>query len=187
MLDGSANYKVPVTQTADNTTVSFEVTNINYDEEYTVSVKALGDNNPWINSDEADETITVSATSTKEEITGTFNYANSTLSLTTSSGITIVQEKVSGSTAVNSTYNTATTLRVYAGHTLTFSGKTITKIEFTHTSSYKGCDDISANTGTYSQGNTSSTWTGESSNVVITNEGGTSRQLRPTKIVVYYK
>ena len=74
------------------------------------------------------------------------------------------------------------------GHSLTFSGKTITKIEFTHTSSYKGSDGISANTGTYSQGATLSTWEGEASNIVITNSGGeTTRQLRPTKIVVYYK
>ncbi len=188
VLDGSAEYKVAVTQTADASTTSFEVTDINLDEEYTVSVKAIGDNNPWVDSDEADDTITVTATSTSEEITGTFTFSDSKLSLTTASGITIVQEKVSGSTAVNSDYKTATNLRVYVGHSLTFSGKTITKIEFTHTNGYKGSDGISANTGTYSQGTTLSTWEGEASNIVITNSGGeTTRQLRPTKIVVYYK
>ena len=188
VLDGSADYKVAVTQTADASTTSFEVTDINLDEEYTVSVKAIGDNNPWVDSDEADDTITVTATSKSEEITGTFTFSDSKLSLTTTSGITIVQEKASGSSDVNSDYKTATNLRVYVGHSLTFSGKTITKIEFTHTSSYKGSDGISANTGTYSQGTTLSTWEGEASNIVITNSGGeTTRQLRPTKIVVYYK
>lgn len=188
VLDGSADYKVAVTQTAGASTTSFEVTDINLGEEYTVSVKALGDNNPWVDSDEADDTITVTATSKSEEITGTFTLSDSKLSLTTASGITIVQAKVSGNSNVNSSYNTATTLRVYVGHSLTFSGKTITKIEFTHTSSNKGSDGISANTGTYSQGNTLSTWEGEASNIVITNSGGeTTRQLRPTKIVVYYK
>lgn len=188
VLDGRAEYKVAVAQTSDASTTSFEVTDINLGEEYTVSVKAIGDNIPWVDSDEADDTITVTETSKREEITGTFTFSDSKLSLTTASGITIVQEKVSGSTAVSNSYNTATKLRVYVGHTLTFSGKTITKIEFTHTSDYKGSDGISANTGTYSQGTTLSKWEGEASEIVITNsDGNKTRQLRPTKIVVYYK
>lgn len=122
-----------------------------------------------------------------ETISGTFISANSKLALTTASGITIVQEKVSGSTAVNATYNTATTLRVYKGHALNFSGKTITKIEFTHTSDYKG-NTVTASTGKYTSGATSSVWEGESDNITITNTATTSNvQLRPTKIVVTYK
>ena len=122
-----------------------------------------------------------------ETISGTFTSANSKLTLTTASGITIVQEKVSGSTAVNATYNTATTLRVYKGHALKFSGKTITKIEFTHTSGYKG-NTVTASTGKYTSGDTSSVWEGESDNITITNTAtGTNVQLRPTKIVVTYK
>ena len=122
-----------------------------------------------------------------ETISGTFTSANSTLTLTTASGITIVQEKVSGSTAVNSTYNTATTLRVYKGHALKFSGKTITKIEFTHTNEYKG-NTVTASTGKYTSGATTSVWEGESDNITITNTAtGSNVQLRPTKIVVTYK
>ena len=122
-----------------------------------------------------------------ETISGTFTLANSKLTLTTASGITIVQEKVSGSTEVNATYNTATTLRVYKGHALKFSGKTITKIEFTHTSSNKG-NNITASTGKYTLGETTSVWEGESDNITITNTATASNvQLRPTKIVVTYK
>lgn len=190
VLDKDLNNKIATTQTADASTLTFEVTSINLGENYFVGVKTIGNSNPWIDSDYAEETVKVDAGSTKEDISGTFSY-NSTdkiLSLTTASGITIVQEKDSGTTDVSSSYNTATTLRVYVGHKLTFSGKTITKIEFTHTGSYKGSDGISANEGTYTQGSTSSTWTGEATNVVITNSGGsTTRQLRPTKITVYYK
>lgn len=125
-------------------------------------------------------------TEVEETISGTFTYANSKLTLTTNSGITIVQQIASGSTAVNKSYNTATTLRVYKGHSLTFSGKTITKIEIQHGSSYKG-NSVTASSGTYTQGSTSSVWTGESDNVVITNTGASNNvQLRPTKIVVTY-
>lgn len=189
VLDKAGEYKVDPTQTTDASTRSFEVTGITLGDEYTVNVKAIGDNNPWIDSAEAEETITVSATSSSEEISGTFTFDDSKLSLTTTSGIKIVQEKGTSSNAPNKSYNTATTLRVYKGNTLTFSGKTITKIEFTHTSGYKGMPGISANTGNYSQGTTSSTWTGESNNVVISNtgDGDDNVQFRPTKIVVYYK
>ena len=125
-------------------------------------------------------------TEVEETISGTFTYADSKLTLTTNSGITIVQQIASGSTAVNKSYNTATTLRVYKGHSLTFSGKTITKIEIQHASSYNG-NSVTASSGTYTQGSASSVWTGESDNVVITNTGASSNvQLRPTKIVVTY-
>lgn len=122
-----------------------------------------------------------------ETISGTFTSSNSKLTLTTASGITIVQEKVSGSAAVNASYNTATTLRVYKGHALKFSGKTITKIEFTHTSGYKG-NTVTASIGKYTSGDTTSVWEGESDNITITNTAtGSNVQLRPTKIVITYK
>lgn len=122
-----------------------------------------------------------------ETISGTFTSANSKLTLTTASGITIVQEKVSGSTAVNETYNKADALRVYKGHALKFSGKTITKIEFTHESRYKG-NTVTASTGKYTSGDTSSVWEGESDNITITNTAtGNNVQLRPTAIKVTYK
>ena len=131
--------------------------------------------------------ITVSGGVT-ETISGTFNNSNSALSLTTSSGITITQQQGSGNNAPSSSYNTATTLRIYVGNTITFSGKTITKIEFTHTSTYSGSDGISANVGTYTRGTASSIWTGRASSVTITNTGGTTTsQLRPTSIIVTYE
>ena len=126
----------------------------------------------------------------EETITGTFTKDDSgNLVLTTNSGITITQAKGNG-TAPNESYSTATSLRVYVGNTLSFTGKTITKIVFTHTGSYNGGSATTSNVGTYTRGNTSSTWEGEASSVVITNAKGTESnniQLRPTKIVVTYK
>ncbi len=128
----------------------------------------------------------IASASSSEEITGTFNLSDDKLSLTTASGLIIVQEKGTGTTPSVS-YNTAISLRVYVGNTLTFSGKTIKKIEFTHAKNYAGSTEISANSGTYTRGTTTSTWEGSSNNVVITNTGGTTYQLRPTKIVVTYE
>ena len=62
VLDESADYKVDVTQTADASTLSFEVTSINLGEEYTVSVKAIGNGAPWVDSDESVDAITVTNT-----------------------------------------------------------------------------------------------------------------------------
>ncbi len=124
---------------------------------------------------------------TEIEITGDFSSITDGLSLAYQ-GITITQLIGTG-TAPSSSYATATTLRVYVGNTLTFSSdKTITKIVLTHTSSYNGGSATTADVGTYSRGTTSSTWTGSSKEVVITNTKGTADtkniQIRPTKIVV---
>ncbi len=127
-------------------------------------------------------------TSVTEVISGTFTYDESAkaLKLTTTSGITITQAIASGSTAVNKSYNTAGTLRVYKGHKLTFSGKTFKKIIFEHSSSYAG-NSVTASGGTYTPGSTSSEWSGSEDNVVITNTATASNvQLRPTKITVIY-
>ena len=129
------------------------------------------------------------STLTEEEITGTFTLANSALSLTTESGITIVQSIVSGSTAVNGNYNTPTTLRVYRGHGLTFSGKTIKRIEITVDGTYYG-NSLTANTGTLTPTTTSGgtiVWEGSADSVTITNVASASNvQLRTKKIVVSY-
>lgn len=127
-------------------------------------------------------------TSVTEVISGTFTYDESAkaLKLTTTSGITITQAIASGSTAVNKTYNTAGTLRVYKGHKLTFSGKVFKKIIFEHASNYAG-NSVTASGGTYTPGSTSSEWSGSEDNVVITNTGTAANvQLRPTKITVIY-
>lgn len=161
MVDGA---KVVVSYTEGIITKTFE---------YTISVKGAG---------AEVELVT-------ETISGTFTYdsASKTLSLTTASGITVTQTIASGSTAIGQSYNTATTLRVYKGHALTFTGKTITKIELTHESSRAG-NSVTASSGTYTPGTTSSIWEGESNNIVITNTGATENvQLRPTKIVVTYQ
>ena len=185
--DKDHNDKISLTETTDASTLSFEVADINLGEEYYVSVYAEGNNNPWIDSDVTTETVKVNEGATREVISGTFTSSNGTLTLTTTSGITITQSKTaSNATAPNASYNTATTLRVYKNNKLSFSGKNITKIELTHTDSNKGCSGITANTGTYSQGTTLSTWTGEAMSVEITNTGDDNRQLRPTQIVVYY-
>lgn len=161
MVDGA---KVVVSYTEGTITKTFE---------YTISVKGAG---------AEVELVT-------ETISGTFTYddASKTLSLTTASGITVTQTIASGSTAIGKSYNTATTLRVYKGHALTFTGKTITKIELTHESSRAG-NSVTASSGTYTPGTTSSIWEGESNNIVITNTGAAANvQLRPTKIVVTYQ
>ncbi|MBQ6286585.1 MAG: Ig-like domain-containing protein [Bacteroidales bacterium] len=131
-----------------------------------------------------------SSTSKTEEIAGTFTSTNSNLSLTTESGITIVQAKGTGTNAVNANYNTASTLRMYKGHTLTFSGKTITRIEITVNGTYYG-NSLSADCGTLTPTSTSGgviVWEGSSESVTITNVASASNvQLRPSKIVVTYE
>lgn len=128
---------------------------------------------------------------TNETLAGTFTMVDGSLVLTTSSGLTVTQAKVSGSTAVNATYNTPSTLRVYKGHALSFSGKTITKIAITVNGNNYG-NSLNADCGTLTP--TTSTggtiiWEGESDSVTITNVGstGVTTQLRPASIVVTYK
>lgn len=161
---------------------------------HTVTVKAVADH---VNYD--DSTVSTITTSTKstavagqEEIvlTGTFTYDETakTLSLT-DHGITIVQKAGDGN-AVNKSYNTAGSLRVYRANTLTISSSsTILKIEFIHEKSYAGSTAISATPGSYSRGETSSVWTGSAKSVTITNGATDSDnvQFRPTQIKVTIK
>lgn len=128
---------------------------------------------------------------TNETLAGTFTMVDGSLVLTTSSGLTVTQAKVSGSTAVNESYNTASTLRVYKGHALSFSGKTITRIAITVNGNYYG-SSLSADCGTLTPTSTSGgtiIWEGEADSVTITNVGssGVTTQLRPASIVVTYK
>lgn len=127
---------------------------------------------------------------TEETIdTGTFTFANSKLSFTTSSGVKIEQSKVSGSTTVNSSYNTVSTLRVYKGHALTFTGKTFTRIEITVKGTKYG-NTLTANTGTLTPTSDSGgtiVWVGESDSVVITNTATeTNVQLHTQSFFVVY-
>jgi len=79
-------------------------------------------------------------------------------------------------------------LRVYKGHSLTFSSeKNIVKIVLEHDASRTG-SDVTASVGTYTMGSTSSTWDGSAKEVVITNTGKNANvQLRPTSIKVTYE
>lgn len=127
---------------------------------------------------------------TVESITsGTFTSANSKLTLTTASGVTIEQTKVSGSTNVNASYNTVSTLRVYKGHALTFSGKTFTRIEIVVDGTYYG-NTLTASSGTLTPATTSGgtiVWEGEASSVTITNTATQSNtQLRTKSFSVTY-
>ncbi len=125
-----------------------------------------------------------------ETLAGTFTMVDGSLVLTTSSGLAVTQAKVWGSTNVNEGYNTPSTLRVYKGHALSFSGKTITKIAITVNGTYYG-NSLSANCGTLTPTTSSGgtiIWEGESDSVTITNvASGSNVQLRPASIVVTYK
>lgn len=185
------------TVTADgSTTYTYTVEDLAYETEYTVSVVAKpSDTSSYLDSAAgvAEETVTTGANpspseETTFELSGTFTLANSELSLT-QNGITVVQKKVSGSSAVNSTYNTPSTLRVYKGHALTFSGKTIKKIEITVNDKYYG-NSLTADSGALTPTTTSGgtiVWEGNASSVTITNVASASNvQLRPTSIKITF-
>lgn len=161
---------------------------------WSVTGATVSGNTPEATFTMGNEDVTVTASFvqdgvTQEEITGTFTLADSKLSLTTTSGVTVVQEKGEGSSAVNANYNTPSTLRMYKGHTLTFSGKTFKKIEITVNGTYYG-NGVTASTGTLTPTTTSGgtiVWEGSASSVTITNVANDANvQLRPSKIVVTY-
>jgi len=194
-LNGATDESVTVT--CDGTVVTAAVKN-NGDITYTVAVNTKTARSGWIRiqygSNPAHE-ITVSQQGnpsfkpTENVTAGTFNSADNKLTLTTGSGVTIEQSKVSGSTAVNSDYNTVPTLRVYQGHALTFSGKTFTRIEIVVNGTYYG-NTLTANTGTLTPTTTSGgtiIWEGSSDSVVITNTVTENNvQLRTTSFALYY-
>ncbi len=204
-FDPSTN-KVTITCSAANATVGYTTDGTDPEEgsssttitdelpiEFTITatttVKAIAGAPGYKMSDIAEEECVPGGSETTEELSGTFTLTNEELRLTTASGIIVVQSKVSGNTNVNGSYNTPSTLRVYKGHALTFSGKTIKKIEITVDGNYYG-NTLTANTGTLTPTSTSGgtiVWTGSSTSVTITNNAtGANVQLRPSKIVVTY-
>ena len=77
-------------------------------------------------------------------------------------------------------------IRIYKGKTLTISGATIVKVEFTCTAegtAQYGPGCFTTPTGTYSYSGSIGTWTGSASSIVFTAE---SNQVRCTSIVVTY-
>ena len=178
------------------TTYEHTFSGLAYETAYTISVVAKpSDTSLYLDSAAgvAEETVTTGANpspseETTFELSGTFTSANSELSLT-QNGITVVQKKVSGSTAVNSSYNKPSTLRVYKGHALSFSGNTIKKIEITVDGKYYG-NSLTVDSGTLTPTTTSGgtiVWEGNASSVTITNVASASNvQLRPTSIKITF-
>lgn len=185
--DGGSTYEATQTET------SYTWTGLTASTSYTLYVKAIGDGTSYTDSEAATAIgTTTSGGSTGGEktfeLSGTFTSANSELSLT-QNGITVVQKKVSGTTAVNSSYNTPSKLRIYKGHALTFSGKTIKKIEIAVDGKYFG-NSLTVDSGTLTPTTTSGgtiVWEGNSSSITITNVASESNvQLRTTSIKITY-
>ncbi len=80
-------------------------------------------------------------------------------------------------------YKTGKAIRLYGGNTMTVSStsKTIEKIELSFASG-EGSNEITASTGTYSNG----TWTGSSNSITFT-VGGTSGHRRVTSVKVTFE
>lgn len=137
---------------------------------------------------------TLMAQGGNETITsGSFSGSNTSISMTTASGITISQLKDDG-TNVNTTYNTVSTLRVYRANQMSFTGKAFTKIEMYYTGSYSGVDwTVSAGEGEVSidTENKKVVWTNASGSSTVTlknsTASGTNTQLRTTKFYFEYK
>lgn len=133
-----------------------------------------------------------STTTTEEISSGSFTGDANSISFTTASGITISQLK-NGSTNVNTTYNTVSTLRVYRANQMQFTGKTFTKIEMYYTGNYSGADWSVVNGGgsvTIDTTNKKVVWTNSAgaSTVTLQNStsNGTNTQLRTTKFYFEY-
>ena len=93
----------------------------------------------------------------------------------TAGGVTLAFDKGTSSNAPK-WYDNGSAVRLYGGGTLTVTAnESITSIAFTISQG----DNLTANTGTYSEG----TWTGSASSVVFT-QGGTSGHVRIQKVEV---
>ena len=198
-LDGA---KTTVTYTSSDTAVATvnettgEVTLVAAGE---TTITASAAENETYKADSASYTLTVNPAQGGEEpdagekvtfeLTATATSANNQLTWS-QNGITIVQDKGKGSSAVNSSYNKGSNMRVYQGHTLTFSSEyNITEVKITTTGKYYG-STATANVGTLTNPKTTTctiTWEGSSKNLVITNGTGSGgEQIRATKIVITY-
>lgn len=105
--------------------------------------------------------------------------------------VTVVQAKGNGSTAVNKSFASASNMRLYQGHTLTFTcDYNITKIELFTSGKYYG-QTATADVGTLNNPKTEGctiTWTGSAKKIVITNGTGSGgEQIRTTKILITYE
>ena len=170
-----------VTATVDSSDV-----NMNAAGTYTVTVTYQGVTATY------DVTIQSAGVQTKTieltSIVGTF--ANNTITWI-QDGVTIVQAKGSGSTAVSSSYKTLSSARIYQGHTLTFSCATnITEIKMVTKYDNYG-KTATVDVGTLNNPKTSGctiTWTGSAKKIVLTNGSGQGgSQIQPSKITITYE
>lgn len=134
-------------------------------------------------------TVVPSVTTTDEVIPGTttVTVSNGEGVVSTLTGITITQSKGSSNTNVSTSYTTVNAMRVYKGHTLTFSGKTFTKIVLKYKQTYSG-NSMTVSSGALTTDTEAKTvtWEGYSDSVVITNVATTNVQLRLESIDVTY-
>ncbi len=214
-VTGATGYTIYILDGEGNEFVNKTVTTTSYDtstfgnDTYTVTVKALGNNN-YADSAEADLEFTISktaadqlsvvntvsslgfkyTTSTSGEDTSatetidftTKGYANAKEVTTETSGdITVTFDKGSNSNTPKY-YTTGSAVRVYGGNTVTVSSSSenIKKIAITFGES-DGTNTISVDSGEYADG----VWTGDASSVKFTIDG-TSGNRRFVAIDVTY-
>lgn len=108
-----------------------------------------------------------------------YSNAQSITAFDVDNAISAVCSKGTGNTAP-AYYNTGTALRLYAGNTITFSGATIMKIEFTFHSGDDG-NTISVNKGIYEN----NTWTGSTNEIVFTIDGTKGHRRIQTITITY--
>ena len=137
-----------------------------------------------------DITIQAAGVKTNTIELGNGTFANSVITWE-QDDVTVVQAKGNGSTAVNKSYVSASNMRLYQGHTLTFTcDYNITKIELFTTGKYYG-PTATADVGTLNNPKTEGctiTWTGSAKKIVITNGTGSGGdQIRTTKILITYE
>ena len=84
------------------------------------------------------------------------------------------------STNVPKYYDSGNNMRVYKGNTFTFTGNSISRIEFTFTNNY--ASGLTVSVGTLNDG----VWTGNANEVTFTNSNNDTTQVRITAISVTY-
>ena len=81
-------------------------------------------------------------------------------------------------------YTSGTALRMYGKNTITLSGATMTKVEFTLTGS-DAQKQLEANVGSYALSGTIGTWTGEANSITFTVPDGSGNPARIQKIEIW--
>ena len=136
---------------------------------FTVNIK---DSTPV--GDVAEETIKIS------ELSG-YSTNGTEMGKIEGKAVTLTWSKGTNSNAPKA-YGTGSEVRFYKGNTITFTAsKAIAKIEFTYSSGYNG-SNFTANTGSVNEG----IWTGNATEVTLTNGASDNTQIRFTAIKITY-